>query len=69
MSTRQPPTKKLKRILNSKKYECIDEVKEKLSQFGEKDITITTHAEIRAIQRQISTKEVIKNLLKPVRLK
>lgn len=49
--------------MNYKNY-----VKKRLKEFNKEDIIITDHAKIRMIQRQISEKEVIENLINPEKL-
>lgn len=45
-----------------------DHVKKRLKEFRKEDIIITDHALVRIIQRQISEKEIIENLINPERL-
>lgn len=47
---------------------CKDEVLELLKEYNSESILITSHARIRMIQRQISEKEVLENIINPKRL-
>jgi hypothetical protein len=46
----------------------LDELKQKLVAYSEKDIVITTHAEVQAIFREIELQEVKQNILNPEKL-
>ena len=46
----------------------VEEFKEKLSRYSEKDIVFTTHAELRAMLRNIDLEEIKQNILNPEKL-
>ena len=46
----------------------IEKFKEKLSRYKEQDIVFTSHAEIRALHRDINLDEVKQNILNPEKL-
>ena len=45
-----------------------DHVKEKLKNYSKDQIVITDHAWIRMVQRQMTSEEIIENIINPVRL-
>lgn len=48
---------------------CVNYLKERLQKYSKDNITLTSHAYVRMIQRQISMDEVIENIINPKRLK
>lgn len=48
--------------------EDLDKFKEKLARYSKKDIVFTSHAEIRALFRDINLEEIRDNILSPERL-
>lgn len=48
--------------------DCKEELKQKLKKYSEDDIVFTTHALLRAKQRNIGLDEVKDNIINPMRL-